>query len=99
MILDQFRLDGKVALVTGAARGLGQAMALGLAEAGADIVALGRRDCDETVDLVSRLGRRCCQQRLDLREAAVTDLQGSHGPVGHSGEQRRHHPPHARDRL
>jgi 2-deoxy-D-gluconate 3-dehydrogenase len=77
MILDQFRLDGKVALVTGAARGLGQAMALGLAEAGADIVALGRRDCDETVALVSRLGRRCCQQRLDLREAAVTDLQGS----------------------
>ncbi|UCH11495.1 MAG: hypothetical protein JSU61_06300, partial [Fidelibacterota bacterium] len=36
MILDQFRLDGKVAIVTGASRGLGQAMALGLAEAGAD---------------------------------------------------------------
>ena len=37
MILDQFKLDGKVALVTGAARGLGQAIAIGLAEAGADL--------------------------------------------------------------
>ena len=40
MIIDSFRLDGKVALVTGAARGLGQGMSLALAEAGADIVAL-----------------------------------------------------------
>jgi 2-deoxy-D-gluconate 3-dehydrogenase len=39
MILDQFRLDGKTALVTGARRGIGRAMALALAEAGADIVA------------------------------------------------------------
>ena len=37
MILEQFKLDGKVAIVTGAARGIGQAYALGLAEAGADI--------------------------------------------------------------
>src|SRR5688572_11288447 len=38
MILDQFRLDGKTALVTGCKRGLGAAMALALAEAGADII-------------------------------------------------------------
>ena len=38
MILDQFKLDGKVAIVTGAGRGIGQAYALGLAEAGADII-------------------------------------------------------------
>ena len=37
MILDQFKLDGKTAIVTGCNRGLGKAMALGLAEAGADI--------------------------------------------------------------
>jgi 2-deoxy-D-gluconate 3-dehydrogenase len=39
-IMDLFRLEGKVALVTGVGRGLGQAMAIGLAEAGADIAGL-----------------------------------------------------------
>ena len=37
-VLDQFKLDGKIALVTGCKRGIGKAMALGLAEAGADII-------------------------------------------------------------
>ena len=37
MILDKFKLDGKVAIVTGAGRGLGQGIAIGLAEAGADV--------------------------------------------------------------
>ncbi len=37
MILDKFKLDGKVGIVTGCATGLGEAMALGLAEAGADL--------------------------------------------------------------
>ena len=37
-ILNQFRLEGKIALVTGCKRGIGKAMALGLAEAGADII-------------------------------------------------------------
>jgi 2-deoxy-D-gluconate 3-dehydrogenase len=38
MILDRFRLDGKLALVTGCSRGIGKAMAEGLAEAGADVI-------------------------------------------------------------
>ena len=56
MILDKLRLDGKVALVTGASRGLGRAMALGLAEAGADVVIVSRTK--EALDaLAERLGR------------------------------------------
>ena len=41
MILDKFRLDRKVAIVTGSSTGLGQAMSIALAEAGADIVGTG----------------------------------------------------------
>jgi len=47
-VLDMFRLDGKVALVTGAGRGLGQAMALALAEAGADIAGLYTTRIEDT---------------------------------------------------
>lgn len=75
MILDDFKLDGKVALVTGAAQGLGQGMALGLAEAGADIAGLDRCTIDETGDLVTKRGRRFTQICLDLRQASVADLQ------------------------
>lgn len=57
-ILDQFKLDGKVAVVTGAARGLGQGMALALAEAGADIVAVDILPADDTVKQVKALGRK-----------------------------------------
>jgi len=57
-ILDQFKLDGKVAVVTGAARGLGQGMALALAEAGADIVAIDILPADDTVKQVKALGRK-----------------------------------------
>jgi 2-deoxy-D-gluconate 3-dehydrogenase len=81
MILDLFRLDGRVALVTGAARGLGQAMALGLAEAGADIVGLDRCSSDETGEAVSALGRRFMQVCCDLREASVADLNGIVGQI------------------
>ena len=75
MILDNFKLDGKVALVTGAAQGLGQGMAIGLAEAGADICALDRCTSDETGDLVTKRGRRFSQLCVDLRQASVADLQ------------------------
>lgn len=67
MILDAFKLNGKVALVTGAAQGLGQALALGLAEAGADVVTLDRRACDETLQQVALLGRRGHGLTFDLQ--------------------------------
>jgi 2-deoxy-D-gluconate 3-dehydrogenase len=58
-ILDKFKLDGKTALVTGASVGLGQAMALALAEAGASVVAHCHFDgeADETCAAIEALGR------------------------------------------
>ena len=75
MILDSFKLDGKVALVTGASRGLGQAMALGLAEAGADIAGLDVLETDETQAQVEALGRRYLSVTANLLEASPDDLK------------------------
>ena len=74
-VLDSFRLDGKVALVTGVGRGLGQGMALGLAEAGADIAGLYRANYKETQAQVEALGRRFLPVQCDLLEANVERLQ------------------------
>ncbi|HYW73714.1 MAG TPA: 2-dehydro-3-deoxy-D-gluconate 5-dehydrogenase KduD [Pyrinomonadaceae bacterium] len=58
MILDQFKLDGRVALVTGSSAGLGQAIAIGLAEAGADVACHGNsRSPETTCDAVAGAGR------------------------------------------
>ena len=70
-----FRLDGRVALVTGAGRGLGKAMALGLAEAGADIAGLVRGQSQATAEAVASCGRRYCPIPLDLGKASVADLE------------------------
>src|SRR5947209_12350946 len=55
-----FRLDGKVAVVTGASKGLGRAMAIGFAEAGADVVVSSRKldACEAVVKEIDALGRR-----------------------------------------
>jgi NAD(P)-dependent dehydrogenase (short-subunit alcohol dehydrogenase family) len=59
-VLDRFRLDGKVALVTGGARGLGRTMATALAEAGADVALAGRslETCQEAADGIAAATRR-----------------------------------------
>lgn len=61
-----FDLTGKVALVTGGNTGLGQGIALALAEAGADIVSVALSDSDETVEKVQAMGRRAAGVQADL---------------------------------
>ena len=69
MILDAFRVDGKVALVTGASAGLGAAVAAGLAEAGADVACHGNsRSPDATCALVKGAGRHCLGLTGDLSD-------------------------------
>jgi NAD(P)-dependent dehydrogenase (short-subunit alcohol dehydrogenase family) len=68
--LDRFRLDGKVAIVTGASSGLGVAFAHGLADAGADVVVAARRveRLEEVAAAVEGRGRRCLAVRADVAE-------------------------------
>jgi 2-deoxy-D-gluconate 3-dehydrogenase len=66
MILEHFSLAGKVAVVTGGTIGLGEAMAFGLAEAGADIAAVYYLDLPRDVEKFERLGRRWLGVEADL---------------------------------
>jgi 2-deoxy-D-gluconate 3-dehydrogenase len=68
MILDKFKLDGKVAVVTGAGRGLGQGAAVGFA--GADVALVDILSTDETAAQVRALGRRVSQVHANLLERA-----------------------------
>lgn len=71
-VLDAFRLDGKVALVTGASVGLGAAIAIALAEAGADVVCHGNSHVPEaTCEAVRRRGRRAAAVLGDLSQRDV----------------------------
>lgn len=73
MILDKFKLDGKVALVTGSSSGLGQAIAVALAEAGADVAchARSRGKADETCAVINRIGRRSIAVAGDMSDRQV----------------------------
>jgi 2-deoxy-D-gluconate 3-dehydrogenase len=70
MILDKFKLDGKVALVTGASGGLGQAIAIALAEAGADVACHCHHDgdADETSAAIAKLGRQVISVSGDMTD-------------------------------
>lgn len=70
---EQFRLDDKVAIVTGARTGLGKSMAIGLAEAGADIVGVSRNDMTELSDAIEELDRRFLGIRADLSTTEPVD--------------------------
>lgn len=68
MSLESFSLHGKVAIVTGCDTGLGQGMALGLAQAGCDIVGINRVPPQDTVAGVTALGRRFLSLEADLSQ-------------------------------
>ena len=73
MILDQFKLDGKVAVVTGGSRGLGRGMAVGLAEAGADIALVDILDMTGSQAKIEKIGRRCITITADLSKKESVD--------------------------
>ena len=88
-VLDTFRLDGKVALVTGGARGLGLTMARALAEAGADVALAGRsrETCQEAADgIAAATGRRARAFDADVTRVAdverlASEVESALGPV------------------
>jgi len=82
MMAASFRLDGRCALVTGAGRGLGQAMAIALAEAGADVAGVYVTDIEETRARVQAAGRRFTAIEQDLRGPAAVRRVVEHAVGG-----------------
>ena len=87
-VLDRFRLDGKRAFVTGGSRGLGREMALGLAEAGANLVLVGREQAalDHTATEIRARGREAFTIQADVGQPAEAERAcraalAEHGPV------------------
>lgn len=76
MILDKFKLDGKIAICTGTRRGLGRAMTRALAEAGADIVSFDRNDPEDTRQDVQAVRRRFVWKKIDFSTATAEQLTG-----------------------
>src|SRR5690349_17513358 len=85
---DRFRLDGRRLFITGGSRGLGRAMALAIAEAGADVVLTGRDEAslERTAAEIRAFGRRVVGIQADMSlpescERACQQALGEHGPI------------------
>lgn len=94
MSANPFDLTGKTALVTGANTGLGQGMAVALAEAGANIALIGRSEPTETLDIIAKTGVKSHSIKADLGQAdkvadivaeAVSKLGGADILVNNAG--------------
>lgn len=68
-----FGLEGKVAIVTGGGRGIGQTVAVGLAKAGAEVVVIARSNADETIQKISDEGGKCYFVRADVTKEEAVD--------------------------
>ncbi|MGH9621443.1 MAG: SDR family NAD(P)-dependent oxidoreductase, partial [Bryobacteraceae bacterium] len=75
MALELFNLSGRVAIVMGGTSGIGRAIALGMAEAGADVVATGRRAhlVAELADAIEKMGRKTLRRAVDASSRASID--------------------------
>ncbi len=98
-MLDIFNLQGQVALFTGASRGLGKAMAVGLAKAGADVAVVGRKHDQDILDQIAAQGRTARFYEHDLADidgipALVAKVKADFGKidilVNNAGVQSRH---------
>ena len=75
MILDKFKLDGKVAIVTGSSTGLGQGVCLAFAEAGASVVGVDYVESTETKQRIEGMGRKFLEIKANLMSiAAIPDI-------------------------
>ncbi len=68
--MNLFNLKGKTALITGTSGGLGQGIAIGLAEAGADVVCVARGSSSEAVEMAQAMGRQAAAIEADLSDAS-----------------------------
>ena len=88
IILDRFRLDGKRLFITGGSRGLGREMTLAIADAGADVILVGRdqTSLEETATDIRALGRQAWTIQRDVGrpdecEAACRTALDEFGPI------------------
>ena len=92
--MSMFSLTGKRALVTGANTGIGQAIAVGLAQAGAEVICAGRRACDETVAMITAEGGTASSVLVDFADPMAGQGLFSDQPVdilvNNAGIIRRH---------